>query len=403
MFNFRLFTKVLISTLLVMLLVFAAWAYYDTQCIEIRHYEIRSRSTSHPAPARGLAEALDGIKVAHLSDLHIQSIGLREEKVVEILRREKPDLIFITGDLASFEGPYEPVTSFLQQLEAPLGIYAVLGNTEYSNENGSCVLCHEEKSKSPTKRRHPVFLRNASLPLTINGRTLTLIGVDNPVNKKDNLERGFAGPNDRPAILLAHSPVIFKEASWQGIDLLLCGHNHGGQFFITNFLRRTLPLIDPGLEYLQGFFQEEGTLMYVSRGVGTSFLPFRLGVKPEITFFQFADRTGNAGALDESAILNNPPATVFAGMSLASLWETLNPFNYLHPFSRNADRNPSNILFDFESEPDLRRLNWECHKWFELSEEHATSGRFSLKVTLPPGQYPGIHFHEMKDLNFAPK
>jgi hypothetical protein len=55
------------------------------------------------------------------------------------------------------------------------------------------------------------------------------------------------------------------------------------------------------------------------------------------------------------------------------------------------------ILFDFESEEELKQLNWECHKWFELSKENATSGNHALKVTLPPGQYPGINFQDIKN------
>jgi len=59
--------------------------------------------------------------------------------------------------------------------------------------------------------------------------------------------------------------------------------------------------------------------------------------------------------------------------------------------------NPKNLkLFDFESEEELKQLNWECHKWFELSEENATSGKYALRVTLPPGQYPGIDFEKIK-------
>ena len=64
--------------------------------------------------------------------------------------------------------------------------------------------------------------------------------------------------------------------------------------------------------------------------------------------------------------------------------------------SINSKNSSNSILFDFESDEDLKRLNWECHKWFELSEEHATSGKHSLKVSLPPGQYPGINFEKIK-------
>lgn len=68
---------------------------------------------------------------------------------LEILDEERPDLILIliTGDMIGFKGPFEPAISFLHQLRPRLGVYAVMGNTEYSNENGSCMLCHKEKSK----------------------------------------------------------------------------------------------------------------------------------------------------------------------------------------------------------------------------------------------------------------
>ena len=111
----------ILSVLVLLFLGLAAKAYYDTNSIEIKHYQINHSS---------LAKVLAGLKVAHLSDLHIKSIGLKENKILEILKGEKPDLVFITGDSISFEGPYEPAISFFHQFEAPLGVYAVMGNTE---------------------------------------------------------------------------------------------------------------------------------------------------------------------------------------------------------------------------------------------------------------------------------
>ena len=181
--------------------------------------------------------------------------------------------------------------SFFHQFKAPQGVYAVLGNAEYSNENGSCDLCHKEKSKRLRDRQYPVFLRNSFSVLEINHKKINIVGVDDPVEEKSDLKMALKGLNPRhPTILLAHSPEIFEEAASYGMDLLLCGHNHGGQIFITKYLRYVLPL-DPVLDFLEGFFQEGKTLMYVSRGIGTSYLPFRLGVKPEITFFSFTNNT----------------------------------------------------------------------------------------------------------------
>jgi hypothetical protein len=365
--------------------------------------------------------------------------------------------------------------SFFHQFKAPYGVYGVLGNTEYSNENGSCILCHKARSKSLRERQNPIFLRNSHLSLKINGKSLNIIGVDDPTVEKSDLKAALKGMGSNiPTIFLSHSPEIFKEASSQGVDLILSGHNHGGQIFITKILRKILPF-DPVLEFLEGFFQKEKTLMYVSRGVGTSYLPFRLGVKPEITFFTFSNNTNKekiriarmnptnpsnssnpsnpsnssnpSNPSNPLLISNNPPKTIFTGLSLSNLIETFNIFSFLNSSNPINSRNPTNpsnsaaapqhpntnvlpltsngvllqpltkvdsinsmnpsnpsnpmnssnsILFDFESDEDLKRLNWECHKWFELSEEHATSGKHSLKVSLPPGQYPGINFEKIK-------
>jgi len=399
----RLFIIILIA----LLLLFAAKAYYDTNSLEIRHYAIKNSS---------LGRLLSGLKVAHLSDLHLKKIDVRENRILEILKEEKPDLILVSGDLVSFEGPYEPVLSFFHQLKVPLGIYAVLGNTEYSNENGSCILCHEERSKNLKKKQNPIFLRNSFSQLKVNGRTLNILGVDDPVDKRSNLRKSLKGINsEEPSILLAHSPEIFKEASELGIDLLLCGHTHGGQIFLTRYLRKIFPL-EASLEFIDGLFQKAKTLMYVNRGIGTSFLPFRFGVKPEITFFKFTndtnekirmsriDSTDPINSMNTVSISNNPSKTIFTGLSLSNLIETFNVLNVFDSLGLTASRqhrktliNPTKSkMFDFESEEELKQLNWECHKWFELSEEHATSGRYSLKAVLPPGQYPGINFHEIR-------
>ncbi len=346
--------------------------YYDTNSLEIRWFHIQ-----HPA----LGEVLTGLKIAFLSDLHAKRISSREKKILEILEKEKPDLIFLGGDYISFRGSYEPVMSFFHGLK---NAYGVLGNTEYSNENGSCILCHEEKSKALKNKATPVILRNSANPLQYNGKIVNLIGLDDPVDKKDDLKAAIQRIDpSAPTILLSHSPEIFEEATKQGIDFVACGHNHGGQIFLTRYLRKMIPS-DPALEYLEGFFQNGKTLMYVSRGIGTSFLPFRLGVKPEITFFNFS--TVKSSSPNNSMITNAEAKIVFSGFSFSNF------FNIFSFFESSARVKAHASLFDFESEADLDHLDWECHKWFELSKQHVTRGKYSLRMELPPGQYPGIHF-----------
>jgi len=336
-------------SVVVLLILGMAKAYYDTNSIEIRHYQIKNSS---------LGEVLGGLKVAHLSDIHIKNMGLMVNKVLDILKSEKPDLIFITGDLISFEGPYEPVTSFLRQLNPPYGIYGVLGNTEYSNENGSCILCHEERSKRLREKQSPIFLRDSFFPLRVNGKILNIIGVDDPVHKRSHLKKALKGINSKdPSILLAHSPEIFEEASNSGVDLLLCGHTHGGQIFLVKYLRKILPL-EASLGFIEGFFQDGKMLMYVNRGIGTSYLPFRFGVKPEITFFKFSSNSMNPinpinsmnpmnasnpnNPMNTVTISNNPSKTIFTGLSLSSLIETFNILNIFDSTHQTATRQHGN-------------------------------------------------------------
>jgi uncharacterized protein len=399
----------------VLLILVMGKAYYDTNSIEVRHYQIKNSS---------LGEVLGGLKVAHLSDLHIESIGLMENKLLEILKEERPDLILVTGDSIRSERPYASAISFFHQLRPSLGTYAVLGNTEYSNENESCTLCHEGKSRNLKKEPHPIVLRNSSVALSIDGRVVNIIGVDDPVTKKSNLRAAIKKINpEAPSILLAHSPEVFEEASEFEIDLLLSGHTHGGQISLVKYLRKIFPL-EISLEFIEGFFQKGKALMYVSRGIGTSRLPFRLGIKPEITFFSFAINPSNSissmNPKNQFMISNTPPAAFFTGLDFPNLIRTFNVLDIFDSLQLTATRqhkgtltnssNPSNsaitpqhsstatqkILFDFESEEDLKRLNWECGKWFELSEKNATSGKYCLRVILPPGKYPGINFQEIR-------
>jgi len=403
-----------ITIVLLIFTVFIAKAYYDTNSLEIKHHTIQNIR---------LEEVLRGLKIAHISDLHIKRIGPREKKIINILNEEKPDLIFFTGDFIGFKCSFNPVISFFRELRAGTGIYGVLGNIDYSNENGSCMLCHKEGSKELIGEHinKVNILRNSAIELNINGKPINIIGLDDPVERKDDLRIALSKVNPiAPSILMAHSPRVFKKASNLGIDLLLCGHNHGGQIFFLKYFRSLLK-DGASLKYLEGFYQQEKTLMHVSRGAGTSFLPFRLGVKPEITFIQFANFQDSSDT--NIHLIDSPSVPHFAGLSLSSIIDLFDYYPisgailYLkalvgvgnvsgsmpsaagRPVGHQFGKAPalySTVLYDFETEAELQSLNWECHKWFERSTRHYTSGEFSLRVVLPPGKYPGVAFKNLK-------
>jgi uncharacterized protein len=227
------------------------------------------------------------IRVLHISDLHIERWTARETAVLQFARQANPDLIVISGDYVNLSYNEDPETQrlvikLLQQLEAPHGVYAVLG--------------------SP-----PVDLRETVLPIFEavdhikllrwgwevaemgNGRSLAILGMDcthHLPTDRARLDRLHQiAPNGIPQLFLYHSPELMPETAEREIDLYLCGHTHGGQV--------RLPLLGPiltssqlGRRYVMGLYREGRTHLYVSRGIGLEGLSaprIRFLAPPEMT------------------------------------------------------------------------------------------------------------------------
>lgn len=236
--------------------------------------------TRHEAWFKRLPVELDGLVVAHLSDLHMTNYGHRERRLLAALEKAKPGVIVMTGDFISTGSELAAVHQFLkdlQRLAPPFGLWAVLGNHDHSDTLAADV---------GAMRR---FFNEAGVSLLVNeggriGRgmdTLTFIGVDDPYSGHDRLWEALKGMQRTPfAILLSHSPEIFFKADLARIDLVLAGHTHGGQVRLPWFGPLWLPA---GSEpYAAGWFAGNSTRMFVTRGVGTSILPIRFLCRPEV-------------------------------------------------------------------------------------------------------------------------
>ncbi|MGA8145390.1 MAG: metallophosphoesterase [Candidatus Acidiferrales bacterium] len=211
------------------------------------------------------------LKIAHLSDLHTRGIGRRERRLLDVLDAEKPDVIVITGDSLGRLNHYEIPGELYKRLHAPLGVWFVRGNWE---------------NESPI-RRERVFYQDAGVQLLLNENArirpdVWLVGVDDPYSGTAKLDAAMAGiPPDSDRIALFHSPAYFDRIAGR-VNLCLAGHTHGGQV--------RLPFVRPfwlprgSGRFLEGWYQENGTGMYVSRGLGWSILPIRFRARPEITF-----------------------------------------------------------------------------------------------------------------------
>lgn len=207
------------------------------------------------------------LRIMHLSDLHIERTTRRERKVLKWIEELRPDLIVYTGDLINFsyladEQARADCREFLSQLRAPLGVYAVTGTPLIDTPE----VVRAIYPAVPNVR----LLMNESIEVEgypqvqIVGLTCT---HDPTLDAPKLAHARSAVPPDKFTLLLYHAPDLMPEAVQAGIDLYLCGHTHGGQIRLP-FYGAIVTSSLYGKRYEMGQYTEQGTTLYVSRGLG---------------------------------------------------------------------------------------------------------------------------------------
>jgi uncharacterized protein len=221
-------------------------------------------------PIAGLPGALDGLRVGFVTDLHHSSFVPREdvERALQLIQGENPDLIVLGGDYitAGEEQYIRPVADLLKTLSAPHGVFAILGN-------------HDDERLVPValERRGIDVLKDERRVVHLRGAAMELAGIKFWTRKPEEIERVVdgAGPG---LLLLAHDPRRIAEAVRFGVPAVLAGHTHGGQI--------VLPVLGAvaaaKFPIAAGHLTQEGTRMFVSRGVGTVAVPIRVNCPPEV-------------------------------------------------------------------------------------------------------------------------
>jgi predicted MPP superfamily phosphohydrolase len=245
-------------------LLIDAWAIEPFR-LEVTHHEIAAPIT---AP----------LTIAHLSDLHTKGLGRHEETLLAALETEKPDLIVISGDTVTNGRHPEVTAEVLSRLHAPLGVWLVLGNWE-----------HWHPARKPEK-----FYAAAGVSLLINQSAqvrddVWIAGFDDAMIGKPDLEAGLTGiPAGAFVIGLFHAPAFFDIAAPR-VPLSFAGHTHGGQIRIPFLPPFWLPRGSGG--YMHGWYEHGASRMYVSRGIGTSVVPFRFNCEPELAIIRLTPMT----------------------------------------------------------------------------------------------------------------
>ena len=226
---------------------------------------------------------LDGLTIAHLSDIHVGGSMNRERlrRVAELTNAARPDLVIHTGDFLTHRlGDFDaPLYEALSRMHAPYGQWACLGNHDFDDVNrlvrrlGDCSVR---------------TLRDQNVAVVVQGQQLEMSGVDfqfrfpGRAASYDRILSSFGERRAVPRILLNHDPTTFHGLPENCADVVLSGHLHGGQVGVQ--LSSTSAITVVGLAGLpdQGIFSRGDMRMYVTRGVGFYGYPMRIGIPPEI-------------------------------------------------------------------------------------------------------------------------
>lgn len=226
--------------------------------------------TEATLPVSGLFPALDGLRIALLTDIHHSSIVPAEDvtRAVELVLSTNPDLIVLGGDYVTFgDRDYvEPVAELLAPLRAPNGVFAILGN-------------HDDDREMPAAlaRKGMTVLKDQRTRIVIKGDGLEVAGIRFWTRRSADIARVLKGTADS-VLLLAHDPRRLVEAAALNVPAVLSGHTHGGQVVIPGvgaLARARFPI-------LEGLGRRENTSIFVSRGMGTVYVPVRINCPPEV-------------------------------------------------------------------------------------------------------------------------
>jgi uncharacterized protein len=246
----------------------AAWGLFEAAWVRLRRLEVTIER---------LPRELDGIRVAHLSDFHLGAPSpsvLAVERAVDWVAARAPELVLISGDLLTHPRGERRLRELVGRIP---GAIAVLGNHDFGDARDPLAAPSRLTDLTPTH-----LLRDESVVLDLRGRRVQIVGVDPATYRAGRADPvGLADPGADLRILLCHYPAVFERIR-PVYELVLAGHLHDGQIAIPYGLGK-VRLAHLNWRYTRGFYRRDGSVLHVSPGLGTTFVPFRFFARPEAT------------------------------------------------------------------------------------------------------------------------
>lgn len=239
-----------------------------------------------------LPSAFAGTKVVHLSDLHHSEYLGREymEQVLDAAMAEKPDMVVITGDfITGFHGDVKTyrrkngdffireLAELFRKVKAPLGVWGCPGNHDFWY--GFATV------RRFLRQSGVHLLRDEHVRLSRKNQSIVLVGLTDLWSEPIRWRRALRRTSKKDCrLVMMHNPDSFSQTVRFGLDLVFCGHTHGGQISLPFIGPPILPIANR--RFVQGWFREEKTQMYVNRGIGVIGIPIRFNARPEMAVIE---------------------------------------------------------------------------------------------------------------------
>ncbi|MEN0588514.1 MULTISPECIES: metallophosphoesterase [Kurthia] len=236
--------------------------------------------SKHTLQVKTLPKEMNGLTIVQISDLHDAKFGRHQQRLIEQVKKQKPDLIFLTGDLID-RNNYKLGRS----LEAVDG-FTKIAPTYFVDGNHEISINRVKEIHTALQKRGVHVLNNEAETFYYNGARIQLIGISDPLSgetTEDMLAKALVNvPQDQFKILLAHRSEFGEKYAQAGIDLAYTGHAHGGQIrlpFLGGLVDHDASLLP---KHTEGIEQVEQLQHVISRGLGNSLFPLRVFNRPEI-------------------------------------------------------------------------------------------------------------------------
>ena len=260
------------------------------------HYKVHHKILTF----KNLPESFNGFKIAQLSDMHLGTFDnmKKVKKGLKLLQMQNPDVIVFTGDMVNNKADEALIyIDAMKELSAPYGKYTIMGNHDYGDyvrwKNTAEKEQNEMHLAQLEKQMGFEWLNNMNVPLTKNGDTLHLAGVENwglpPFPQHGNLKKALTGLSaDDFVVLLSHDPTHWREEVLKiapNVALTLSGHTHGMQFGFELGKYRWSPVKYKYPDWAD-LHKSNNQYLYINRGFGHIGYPGRVGIRPEITIIE---------------------------------------------------------------------------------------------------------------------